>query len=467
MKLSRLARIAWSRKLLVMTPVACSLLGGIFVIVTFPPRYEATSRVMLDIIKPDPITGFSVSSKNYDAYVNTQARIIRDEQVGGRVVEEMGWLENPDMLAAWQAAPDKGDDFRRWAARRITFGTGVQMVEDTNILAIKYQSTAPDLARVVADNIRTAYLEETVGQQRASARAGSIQYGAQADRERDRLLELQVLKSNLERATGLVSSDGAPDTDSRHLRGLLHTVPTGKGQVAGRDGNKALRLQLQQMNMTLETTSQALGPNNPQLVQLRSQRDLLANQLALAEPHQASPGENVINRAQLTATLIGRQVEKILDQGDKALALKLVQDEIDRRRRLYLGVTQRAGELGELAEVADANLTAIGATTVNPVPKFPNIPLILGGSGGLGLFVGLLLAFLTEALGRRVRTVEDLRSAIPVGNLGALPRIALAHNPQVRVKVARRPKPPKPPKAAKAQEPNAKEAKRKWKLARA
>lgn len=468
MNLARLARIVWGRKLLVVTPLIGAVLGGAFVILTFPPRYEAKSRVMLDIIKPDPITGFSVSGKNYGAYVGSQARIIHDEQVAGRVVEEMGWLENPDMLAAWQQAPDKGDDFRRWAARRIIFGIGADLVPDTNIMEISYQSTAPDLARVVADNIRTAYLEESVGQQRDSARATSTTMEAQAARDRERLVELQALKANLERNAGMLLTSRGGNIESRRLTGLIRLVRPSRKVIKE---DKTGRAQLAQMDLALGSASQTLGPNNPQLVALRQRRDNLAKQVATVEAqHGPTSGPLVAPPADLS-NLIGAQVAKLFQQGDQALSIKLVQDEIDRRTNLYNDASEKSGQMRQLAEISDANLTPIGQTTVSPRPKFPNIPLILGGAGGLGLVTGLVLAFLVEALGRRVRTVADLRAAIPAQPLGVLPKIPVEKEKAqprvkrvrpVKEKRAKGEKPPKTPKAPKEPKP-----KRKWKLARA
>ena len=43
------------------------------------------------------------------------------------------------------------------------------------------------------------------------------------------------------------------------------------------------------------------------------------------------------------------------------------------------------------------------------MPAFPNWPLIIFGSLGLGLALGMLAALITELLARRVRSAADLR----------------------------------------------------------
>lgn len=454
MNLARLAGIAWGRRWVVLTPMICSVLGGVYVILTFPPRYEATSRVMLDIIKADPITGFRVSSKNYDAYVASQASIIRDDQVAGRVVDDMGWLDNADLAATYAQANDKTGDFRHWVARRIIYGTGVEIVGDTNILAIKYQSTSPELARVVADNLRSAYIQETVDQQRETSRAGGEHLALQANRERNRLLQLQVAKGALERETGIVMSDGAPDTDIHTLRGLegASAMPVAVPKaVRGRRGQgAALTIQLAQLDSAIAAASKVLGPNHPMLLGLQRRREELAKQLPAGQALGADEGQSARQRQQSVSTLITRQAGKILSQGDKVLALHLIDDEIARRRKLYKKATENSGALLQLANINDTNLTPVGETTVDPDPKFPNLPLILLGSGGFGLAGGLLLAFFLETLARRVRGAADLGSAVPAPVIATIPRYAIAQAKRdrskppkvgrVKIKVERPPK---------------------------
>ena len=72
-------RAIWGRWLIVAISVAACLVGGLTVIVTSPPRYKGTARVVLDYIRPDPATGAVLPSKMLDAYITTQIGLIRPE----------------------------------------------------------------------------------------------------------------------------------------------------------------------------------------------------------------------------------------------------------------------------------------------------------------------------------------------------------------------------------------------------
>src|SRR3546814_5675551 len=62
MSIGQFFAILWARRAFVFVTTAAALLGAAFVVLLLPPRYEAKSRVMLNFIKPDPVTGEVISS---------------------------------------------------------------------------------------------------------------------------------------------------------------------------------------------------------------------------------------------------------------------------------------------------------------------------------------------------------------------------------------------------------------------
>jgi capsular polysaccharide biosynthesis protein len=72
----------------------------------------------------------------------------------------------------------------------------------------------------------------------------------------------------------------------------------------------------------------------------------------------------------------------------------------------------RVADLRLESQSNDAGMTALGEASAPEKPYFPNIPVIIGASAGFGLGIGVLAALLIELLGRRVRSKEDLESAI-------------------------------------------------------
>jgi hypothetical protein len=276
---------------------------------------------------------------------------------------------------------------------------------------------------------------------------------AQAERERERLVELQTLKANLERQTGTMLGDNGSTMEARQALQAIRVGPAVTTPSKVRDESQILRAQLENMDSSIVVAGRTLGPNNPAMMEMQRRRQLMAARLAGAKP--ADPvSDMTMKRLEMATALIRQSADRIHSVSDKTLALRLVQDEIKRRHDLFNKASEKASQQLMISNVSDADLTPLGATTVNPTPVFPNYALILGGVGALGLMVGALLAFIAEALGRRTRGVEDVRSAIEAPVLGVLPAWPKALRPAVE----------KAPRARRVREPKA--ARRK-KLARA
>src|SRR3990167_7736435 len=123
-------RILWAKRAIILLATLGSFLAALFVVMTVPPRYDATSRFMLDLLKPDPVTGEMIGARSGKEYVKTQIQLIKDYRVAGKVVDALGWTDSPAMAARY-AQRRSGDtrDFRRWLSQGVIDNTNVVWVE--------------------------------------------------------------------------------------------------------------------------------------------------------------------------------------------------------------------------------------------------------------------------------------------------------------------------------------------------
>src|SRR5206468_5576188 len=112
--------------------------------------------------------------------------------------------------------------------------------------------------------------------------------------------------------------------------------------------------------------------------------------------------------ARATAGLLEAQKARVMAQRANVEKLRLLSDDVDRRREEYNKSAAHAAELRQEADVAETGVTPLGAAVTPQNPVFPNKPLIIGVglAGGVGLGVGLGL--LLELFGRRIRSAQDL-----------------------------------------------------------
>ena len=117
---------------------------------------------------------------------------------------------------------------------------------------------------------------------------------------------------------------------------------------------------------------------------------------------------------------VDQQKALIIAERDKLSKLRNLHSEVELQRDLYNKTAQKEIDFRQQAAVADTGLTPLGSASAPQSPSYPKIPLIVGGSLGLGLVLGLLIALLTELLNRRVRGAEDLQSLLGVPLLTVL-----------------------------------------------
>ena len=99
MSLVQFFRILYARRLILIAAVGSALFAALVTIQLLPPRYTGVARVMLDVIKPDPVTGQVLGTQFLRAYTRTQIELIKDYQIAEQVVDQMGWAQNPEIIA--------------------------------------------------------------------------------------------------------------------------------------------------------------------------------------------------------------------------------------------------------------------------------------------------------------------------------------------------------------------------------
>ena len=93
MSIIQFLRILWARRILVVVAFLAAVLGAFVVVTLVQPRYEATARVNMDILKQDPLSGGGgVDIRNAGVYFDAQQELVKDYSVAGPVVDRLGWL---------------------------------------------------------------------------------------------------------------------------------------------------------------------------------------------------------------------------------------------------------------------------------------------------------------------------------------------------------------------------------------
>ncbi|SFJ22831.1 Uncharacterized protein involved in exopolysaccharide biosynthesis [Sphingomonas sp. NFR04] len=424
MNIIQFFRILWARRWIILPAFLVCVTTATLVVQFLPERYKATTRLVLDTFKPDPVTGQVMNSQFMRAYVQTQTELIEDYGTAGRVVDELGWANDPANIAAFNASPAASTgDIRRWLAKQIIENTNASVIEGSNILEISYSDTSPDRAERIANMIRTAFLAQSLANKRSAAAKSADWYAQQAESARQALLAAVEARTAFVKKSGIVLTDTGTDIDTQKLTQLSGQSAVPVAPVAG-GGMGPAQLQLAQIDQQIQQAATNLGPNHPAFQALQRQREVYAR---AAAQERAQAGGGAGSAASQLQSAANAQRARVLGNRQDVDQLNQLQRDVTLKQDQYMKAAQRVADLRLEASSNDTGMSTLSEASAPDSPYYPKVPMIIGGAAAFGLGLGLLIALLVELLGRRVRSPEDLETAVDAPVLGVVQsRAALA-----------------------------------------
>lgn len=404
MSIVQFFRILLARRNVVIVSVLICLTAAVLVGKILPARFTAHSRVMLDIVKPDPVTGEMMSGQFARAYTATQVELIKDYRVASRAAEILGWTSSPQLIASYNARSSSDtNDFSHWLAQLVIDGTDASLIEGSNILDISYTSSSSDSAAKIADAIREAYVDEAISLRRDDALTNAEWFDAQAQKIRAQLSTAEQQKAEFERANGIVLDQDMIDEDSRRLSALAASAQNEVAAPAIAAQANPMAAQLAQIDAQIAEAAKVLGPNNPQLLAMQRQRAALAASASASTPRISGGGPS------LTSLYNAQQAKVLADRGKANEARQLAMN-VAVLRDQYQKTLARSADLRQQGDSKDSGLTLLASASVPQSPSFPRWGLIIPGAIAFGFALGILAALLAELSMRRVRGPEDLKT---------------------------------------------------------
>lgn len=424
MSVIQFVRIFWARRWLIVAATVSCLVGALLLTMILPPRWESHARVMLDDMKPDPVTGQVIGTQQGRVFAATQVELITDNSVAGQVAEQLGWLTDPVLLSQYQrrSASDHRD-FRSWLSQIIVANTTAKLIQDSNIVEITYTGTSAENAKAVADTLRKVYLQDSVLTRREDAERNAQWYEQQVVKAKSALDQAVNTETTYERENGVVMANDKIDAESARMQALTASggVPNAVPFIAPPSG--AADMELAQIDSQIAASAKVLGPNNPEMQALRSRRASVAA-VASQEKAAARDAANGVNAGRgAYEQAIAAQKSRLIAESPKIGQLTELQNDVNLRRDELEKLSQKAGEYRQEALVSESGITPLGPVSTPKGATFPNYILITAGSIILGGGLGVMVALLMELLARRVRGVEDLAS------LGDLPVVGVIGAP--------------------------------------
>ena len=171
--------------------------------------------------------------------------------------------------------------------------------------------------------------------------------------------------------------------------------------------------------------SRIFKPAYPKLVQLKSQMDELQN-LINVETNRIVDGikknyEQLQSKENRLSQALSNQKQQILDLQDRSIQYNILKREWETNKELYKGLLERIKEVGVAAGIELNNISNVDKARVPISSSKPNYAFNLTLASAIGLFAGIVLAFLLNLLDNTIRTVEEFEGITNLPCLGVLP----------------------------------------------
>lgn len=430
MNLIQFLRILWARRWMVLLPALVALVIGLVISALLPARYPATARLMLDTIRPDPVTGIGVGGLEATTYLRTQLQLISDDRVIGGAIDRLGLANDPATQARFAESgfSDADGGIRRWLINQIRPRVSGGAITSSAILELKYEGQTPELAKAVVGAVRDSYIAETLRLKVDAANRTSAWYREQADLTARELAALEARRAAFMAENGivLVGGPGSPDMEAAKLQTLQQAFSQAQSavstqQVAASAGAAVnsladqLRVQLSAIDEEIARASEQLGPQHPSYRAGLARRKVVQQELANAIRQQGAASSAIVGASQAALARIEAQIqaqEQVVQRRKPLLdQLAVLDQDIEVLRKNYQDQTARGNLLGLESRVQETSFVILGDPVAESTPSYPKRGLIGGLSFLAGLGLGLLAALFLEFSARRVRGVEDLSYA--------------------------------------------------------
>src|SRR3954471_1929588 len=109
MNATQIWRVIFARRhmIIAFTMTIVAIVAGISLLM--PKKYRAELAIVVDIKGGNPLNDAALAPQLVPSYLTTQAQIIESRNVALKVIDALGLMRDPELLAKWQQGGGTGD----------------------------------------------------------------------------------------------------------------------------------------------------------------------------------------------------------------------------------------------------------------------------------------------------------------------------------------------------------------------
>jgi len=450
---------------------AASLLAAL-VVFAITPIYQASVTILIESQQANVVSieeVYSLDTRNQQ-YYETQFEILNSRPLVENVINalqlskhaeysvddnnsnfRLNWRDWMPFTLAAQSKPTQLNPLQEVIEAYYDKLT-IDPIRNTQLVNLRFESEDPALAASVANRHAQAYIQSVLG-----AQAGVTDSAASWMLERltglqDNLLESEQRLQEFREQEHLIDVEGLKSLPAREINELTSQLVEVRGELSqariaytqvyqGSDapledlggiravlddrGVQELQQAEAQAQGKVAELAKRYGPAHPKMIaaqselskateNLRNQRRSVAE--AIKNKYEATRAEEVelvkaLDRAKQQYQEIGRKESRLL----------ALEREADTNRNLYDLFYNRISETSATGGLESAPARIISPAVIPAKPSKPKKLLVIGLVFAISLMLGVMGAFLREALNNTVRSAADVEEKLRLPLLGMLP----------------------------------------------
>lgn len=455
---------------------AAIALVTMLVVYSIQPTYRSTATLMLESNK-SKVVGieevYSSMSSNRE-YYQTQAEILKSEELARRIVTKMKLVDHPVMdprqqqdsgfslkklvPASWFGEDDSEnfspEKLQAAVVARFKRELTIELVRNSQLIKISYESPDKEFAANAANWVADGFIEADMDARLAmTQKAGAwlterltglrkkleeSERALQQFRERERIIDAKgVAQSGASKqleqlSEGLVSArQKRAEAEAAYQQ--VQSAQKSKLDIESIPAiqKSSLYAQLKGVETAAESkladAAKKYGPDHPKRqtadAEFRAARENTKRQIdtivtsITKEYELARAQESSVERA------LAQSKGDILGMNRKEYELGVLEREVASNKSLYEMFTTRMKETNVAGDLQSPIARVVDPAVVRTGPYSPKKARIIGIAAVVGLILGIMLALLLEYLDNTIKTAEDVDTKLRQSMLGQLPRI--------------------------------------------
>lgn len=471
-------RAKWS---IMAVTLVCLIIGGL-IASSAVPIYRASAKILADPQEPNANRNEQyVATALVFLYYETQYGIIRSRNIAETVVEKLGLVEKykqdqkenkskavsglnstiKEIKTEFAALFSKEDKTKKAAPTdaelKIMLASGIQAGievsggKQSQIINISYTSPDPQEAAMIINAISDAYIQFGLESRLGKVKNTESWLGEQYALLKEKLQNSETKLSTYRSQQGLVNTDQQQRIGNTQLQSLNNELIRAQTKLSAAEeqyfvvknvkkGSKdfySLGPVLQnktasdmvkenaRASQKVSELTDRYGEKHPSMISARSELKSTQDNLAREVDKIVDNIQKNYKLAQFQVTNINKLISKtrndIQSLQTENFSLVSLEREVENNRRIYENFQISLMETSGKGEYTASNVHIIDRAIVPQAPFKPNIKLIIVLAGVFGVFFGVVLAFMREALDNTFKTPDAVEEKLKLPALGITP----------------------------------------------